>query len=410
MAGLMRGKRARLGALAAALAAALALAVALGVTQRGDAPGATAQTATATATATAAPTATATPTTTTETPATALPANPPTCTARTLGVSRASNPGLTADCDTLLAIMSTLGVSGWIDYDTPSWWDHSSPLNWSAGSTLRYWRAVTLGGTPLRVTGLDFSDARESTKVYSARQRRFLDAEHYTRQWTLRGVIPTQLGNLTALTTLDLGGSELTGAIPTQLGNLTKLTRLDLSDNMLTGSIPAGLRELPPTLTTLRLAGNSFTGCIDERLRLAETNDLATLMTARGLSWCPVAKMPGKAALSVGTYQIDGNVVIDIPEVSTQVMWSAIEGYDADSGLGLLYCLSDLAEYEEMCLDAHSGAEVGRGAIDKYRRGGGAAVAAAESASGTSAEGTRTPIPGLQELFDKISASARPAP
>ncbi len=332
MAGLMRGKRARLGALAAAFVAVLALAVALSVTQRGDAP-ATAQTATATT----APTATATPTATT--PATALLANPPTCTARTLGVSRASNPGLAVDCDTLLAIMSTLRVSGWIDYDTPSWWDHSSPLNWSAGSTLGYWHAVTLGGTPQRVTGLDFSDTRESTKVYSARQRRFLDAEHYTRQWTLRGVIPTQLGNLTALTTLDLGGSELTGGIPTQLGALTKLMQLDLSDNTLTGAIPtqlgsltalmaldlsdnllsgglptwtasltrltaldvrnnslggnlpAGLRELPPTLATLRLAGNSFTGCIDERLRLAETNDLATLMTARGLDWCPVGKI-----------------------------------------------------------------------------------------------------------------------
>ncbi len=251
MAGPMRGKRARLGALAAALAAVLALAVALGVTQRGDTPGATAQTTTTTAT--------------TETPATALPANPPTCTARTLGVSRASNPGLAADCDTLLAIMSTLRVSGWIDYDTPSWWDRASPLNWSAGSTLGYWHAVTLGGTPLRVTGLDFSDTRESTKVYSARQQRFLDAEHYTRQWTLRGVIPTQLGNLTALETLDLGGSELTGAIPTQLGALTKLTRLDLGDNTLTGAIPTQLGALTK-LTALDLSDNSLSGAIPTQL------------------------------------------------------------------------------------------------------------------------------------------------
>ena len=135
MAARMRGKRARLGALAAACAAMLALAVALGVTQRGDAPGATAQTAT--------------------TPTTALPANPPTCTTRTLGVSRASNPGLVADCDTLLAIQSTLRVTGWLDYDRADWRDHGAWLNWSAAAPMRFWQVITLGGTPQRVTGLD---------------------------------------------------------------------------------------------------------------------------------------------------------------------------------------------------------------------------------------------------------------
>ena len=54
--------------------------------------------------------ATAQTTATTETPATALPANPPTCTAKALGVPRASNPGLAADCDTLLAIAGLQAV------------------------------------------------------------------------------------------------------------------------------------------------------------------------------------------------------------------------------------------------------------------------------------------------------------
>ena len=100
MAAWVKGKRARLGALAAACVAMVALGVTLGLTQRDD-------------------------------------ANPSTCTARTLGVSRASNPGLAADCDTLLAI------------------NRAFSLNWSAGSALRHWRGVTLGGTPQRVTGLD---------------------------------------------------------------------------------------------------------------------------------------------------------------------------------------------------------------------------------------------------------------
>ena len=45
--------------------------------------------------------------------------------------------------------------------------------------------------------------------------------------------MPESLGNLTALTELDLSGNQLT-AVPESLGNLTALTELDLSGNQLT--------------------------------------------------------------------------------------------------------------------------------------------------------------------------------
>ena len=275
------------------------------------------------------------------------------CTEATLGGSRARKAALAVDCDALLAARHTLAGEG--------------ALNWSAGTALAEWDGVTVAGAPPRVVGLDL------------------------RARSLTGSIPTDLGSLTALTALDLSNNALTGSLS------------------LAGSLPMGLRELPPTLATLRLAGNPFTGCIDERLRLAATNDLATLIKARGLSWCPVAEMPARTALSARTYQIDGNVIVDIPELSPRVMWSAIEGSDADSGPDLLYCLSDLSEREELCLDAHTGREAGRGMIDKYRRGGGAAAAVSETTSGESEE-TTSPDSSLNAVFDKIAASARPAP
>ena len=43
----------------------------------------------------------------------------------------------------------------------------------------------------------------------------------------MTGEIPDELGSLTSLTILALGGNELTGPIPTELGNLTSLTTLD---------------------------------------------------------------------------------------------------------------------------------------------------------------------------------------
>ena len=283
----MRARRLRYGMmLAAALVVALAAGVTLGATLSGGGPGATAQT-----TATGA------------TPATVLPANPPTCTAKTLGVSRASNPGLAADCDTLLAIQSTLRVSGWINYDTPLWWDHSHPLNWSARSPLKHWRVVTLGGTPQRVIGLDFSDTRESVKVFNARTRQWAEVQPYTREWTLRGVIPTQLGNLTALEVLDLGGSELTGVVPTQLGSLTRLRTLDLSSNKLTGELPTELDDLD-SLGRARLAGNAFTGCAPAELWRITSHDLDTLglpnckppLTYGAPSWTGIVDAPGEHA------------------------------------------------------------------------------------------------------------------
>ena len=187
-----------------------------------------------------------------ETPATVLPANPPICTAKALGVPRASNPGLATDCDTLLAIQSTLRVSGWINYDAPSWWDHSYALNWSAHTPLRHWRAVTLGGTPQRVIRLDFSDTRESVRVFNARTRQWEASQPYTREWTLRGVIPTQLGKLTRLRTLDLSNNKLTGELPTELDDLESLGRV-------------------------RLAGNGFTGCAPAELWRVTSHDLVTL-------------------------------------------------------------------------------------------------------------------------------------
>jgi Leucine-rich repeat (LRR) protein len=77
----------------------------------------------------------------------------------------------------------------------------------------------------------------------------------------LTGPICAELGKLTALTMLDLGGNQLTGLIPAELGQLGALTHLWLSNNQLSGPIPAELGQLV-ALTTLYLCGrhNQLTG------------------------------------------------------------------------------------------------------------------------------------------------------
>jgi len=82
------------------------------------------------------------------------------------------------------------------------------------------------------------------------------------------GTIPTQLGQLTALTYLDFwGASCLTGTIPTQLGQLTALTSLSFYKSLsLTGTIPTHLGKLT-ALTSLSFTfALSLTGTIPTQL------------------------------------------------------------------------------------------------------------------------------------------------
>eukprot|EP00752_Nemacystus_decipiens_P013381 g11847.t1 len=82
----------------------------------------------------------------------------------------------------------------------------------------------------------------------------------------LRGPIPLELGNLTALKELGLSRNQLlTGAIPAQLGALTKLTWLSLSSNKLDGPIPPELGKLA-ALERFDLSLNQLSGPIPEEL------------------------------------------------------------------------------------------------------------------------------------------------
>ncbi|KAH1151966.1 hypothetical protein GYH30_045448 [Glycine max] len=79
---------------------------------------------------------------------------------------------------------------------------------------------------------------------------------------SFRGTIPSDIGKLTHLLSLDLGGnSYLHGQIPYQLGNLTHLQYLDLSYNYLDGELPYQLGNLSQ-LRYLDLGGNSFSGAV----------------------------------------------------------------------------------------------------------------------------------------------------
>ena len=76
----------------------------------------------------------------------------------------------------------------------------------------------------------------------------------------LRGSIPAELANLAELSRLDLGGNLLSGTVPAELGNLSGLLDLSLERNDLSGSIPAELGNT--MLEVLYLFDNDLSGRI----------------------------------------------------------------------------------------------------------------------------------------------------
>ena len=176
------------------------------------------------------------------------------------------NPGLVEDCRVLLGIRDTLSGPATLG---------PAVLDWSSDTPIATWTGVDVEGEPLRVRGVNL--------VPSVLGPRFGNDVLY-------GQIPPELGGLTELKRLVIGGTQVNGPIPPELGNLTNLEHLALVQNRLTGSIPpelgslARLRRLelwsnqlsgsiPPELGNLEdlevldLSGNQIEGCIPSALR-----------------------------------------------------------------------------------------------------------------------------------------------
>eukprot|EP00540_Astrosyne_radiata_P008567 CAMPEP_0116869714 /NCGR_PEP_ID=MMETSP0418-20121206/27910_1 /TAXON_ID=1158023 /ORGANISM="Astrosyne radiata, Strain 13vi08-1A" /LENGTH=231 /DNA_ID=CAMNT_0004505835 /DNA_START=168 /DNA_END=863 /DNA_ORIENTATION=+ len=70
----------------------------------------------------------------------------------------------------------------------------------------------------------------------------------------LNGTIPTELGNVGTLRSLDLGYSQLRGTIPTEFGNFFQIEDLRLQGNHLTGTVPTSIADKRIVLLVCRQA------------------------------------------------------------------------------------------------------------------------------------------------------------
>ena len=139
----------------------------------------------------------------------------------------------------------------------------------------------------------------------------------------LSGEIPAELGNLTNLTRFLLGGNQLTGEIPSQLGSLTNLIHLQLGSNQLSGEIPEELGNLT-NLTDLELSPNRLTGCIPAGLRSAANSDLADL----GIPFCDM--LNGSPVSVIRFMPADAPVRIDSSITLEATFSEPVSGFTLD--------------------------------------------------------------------------------
>mmetsp|Transcript_3830 Transcript_3830/g.8646 ORF Transcript_3830/g.8646 Transcript_3830/m.8646 type:complete len:153 (+) Transcript_3830:27-485(+) len=93
----------------------------------------------------------------------------------------------------------------------------------------------------------------------------FLAQLHLQGNDFLRTTIPSELGQLTNLTSLSLELNRLGGSIPSTLGNLHRLRTFHLEVNQLTGNLPTEFGQLK-SLRTLMIWGNRLEGIIPQQV------------------------------------------------------------------------------------------------------------------------------------------------
>ena len=87
----------------------------------------------------------------------------------------------------------------------------------------------------------------------------------FYRLYGVISTIPSEIGLLTRMTSLDIYGDTVFGTIPSTMGRLTKLKYLRIEDSQLNGTFPSALENLTQ-LEWLSLKNNHFSGTIPSTL------------------------------------------------------------------------------------------------------------------------------------------------
>ena len=208
----------------------------------------------------------------------------------------------------LEALYRATGGDGWIDN-----------TNWLTDAPLGNWFGVE-ADEDSRVTGLRLGGWDEAARDFIGNG--------------LAGTLPAELGALSQLRSLEIGGNRgLSGPIPVELGDLINLESLILQANRLTGAIPSELAQVV-NLRGLLLGANPLSGRVPPELgNLINLTGLElrhtmlsgplpeSLTRLTALDWLPlegsglcVPDTPGVRAWLASISEFDGAVCVGPPD------------------------------------------------------------------------------------------------
>ena len=179
-------------------------------------------------------------------------------------------------------------------YDATNGANWSRNDNWKTDEPLGQWFGVRTNSDG-RVTRLELVDNRLSGTIpveignLTSLSELFLGFSQlsvFLGFNQLSGTIPVEIGNLTSLTALFLGGNQLSGTIPVEIGNLTSLRSLTLGGNQLSGTIPVEIGNLT-SLSELYLNDNQLSGTIPVEIGNLTSLSRLRIDTTTGLCLAP---------------------------------------------------------------------------------------------------------------------------
>ncbi len=160
--------------------------------------------------------------------------------------------------------------------------------------------------------------------------------DEVTKLWlhsnNLAGSLPSSLGDLGSLDTLNLGKNNLTGAIPSTLGSASDLRVLFLQRNEFSGGIPKELGSLSE-LVLLNVRANQLTGEVPKEL-----GGLANLHTLNLMENQLSGALPAELASlsSLSRFLVGGNASLCRPDDATFTSW--LNGIQNTDALALSLC------------------------------------------------------------------------
>jgi gliding motility-associated-like protein len=127
----------------------------------------------------------------------------------------------------------------------------------------------------------------------------------------LTGSIPSSLGNMSSLIWMRFADDSLSGSIPASLGNIVPLAYIDLGNNQLSGSIPVSLGNLP-NLYELTLGLNQLTGTIPASFgNLTNIHNLELdFNQLTGSIPASIGNLPNLSAFTVDFNQLSGTIPV----------------------------------------------------------------------------------------------------